>query len=834
MQLTPIGHPRFYVDLALEVWPQAHWPELLKKIQELGVYGVRIGAGLWGRLEPDLTEFRFDYIIKFLDLAESVGLNVILQNPTNFPPCWVYERFEDLLPVDSSGKPASLWSKNRVCYAHLGYRQLATHFMSAMVQSLSDHQAIGGWHLRASHTDLEGMLSYSHEAQEGFKRWLARRYRSIERLNFAWGLVQNSVEYARFSNIEIPDLSHARLHPAPLMDFLHFSARQREEFVHDHIAAIRAVSHLWPISVGYDGLSDLTADTCADQPHSWLDMALTPLSGDDDPHQRLIDIAFMSAKARNGRPGFGSVSLNVGPEGERQLDASAHRLRYWQALASGTKQIFLSPVAQPQIGDMQGEMGLFHLDGTKTPAGEALTQVISEIDQLDPAITDHVQRRNLRQADVAIISDMFSAWAHKIQPVVEGFDYQQLIRRFFAAVQGLGLEADIISQRAPDLTGYKAVIVPGLVSWTPELLTQLQNFDGSVVVGPRTGTRTPEFHIVGTLGPNLLPDWLDLKVLRIDGLGSQHTVAVKGGGAFTVWREEIATDRKIAWRTQEGSPAYVEQGRFSYLCGVPDDKLARRVMLHVMNKKKVDMIALPEGLYSRRLDSETSIYLNATPKRVDLRRRGLNGHFHLDGARLAPNTVSLSVDTSGSVSQAVQDGAEVKESKNTVEQGAPQASKTSVDSDDALEKAVQAMKQTAETEGEDAKPSSDIQASDKIEASDEASDNASDEASDDKNEATSGVTPKPVHRPRLSSKVVGKVAAVRRRAAEKKSGKRKKPPRRKAANGWSSHESEVNQATKKKDADIASKGEVENISADPSVPTQNSSKAEKTTTTADK
>ncbi len=107
-------------------------------------------------------------------------------------------------------------------------------------------------------------------------------------------------------------------------------------------------------------------------------------------------------------------------------------------------------------------------------------------------VAQEVQGREFhtRAAKVAIVFDYESAWAWETQPQGEGFSYFRFVFEQYRALRRLGLSIDICPTDTADFSPYKLVLVPGLMYWKGELRQKLCEYRGSVMLGPRTGSKT--------------------------------------------------------------------------------------------------------------------------------------------------------------------------------------------------------------------------------------------------------------------------------------------------------------------------------------------------------
>jgi beta-galactosidase len=124
------------------------------------------------------------------------------------------------------------------------------------------------------------------------------------------------------------------------------------------------------------------------------------------------------------------------------------------------------------------------------------------------------------------------AFAFRIQPNAEGFDYPRLCRETYRALHAQNVPVDMISPET-DLSGYGLVMAPALYIVDETLASRLTAYvqgGGHLVIGARSGVKTPSNQVVQTKLPGLLRDLCGVEVREYDALGSD--------GANRIWFEE--------------------------------------------------------------------------------------------------------------------------------------------------------------------------------------------------------------------------------------------------------------------------------------------------------
>jgi beta-galactosidase len=127
-------------------------------------------------------------------------------------------------------------------------------------------------------------------------------------------------------------------------------------------------------------------------------------------------------------------------------------------------------------------------------------------------------------------------------------------------------------------------------------------YDGVVLFGPRTGSKTESFRIPGNLPPGPLAEILPIKVNRVASLrpGLEPEVAW-GNRRFAArrWAEDLETGLDPLARFDSGGPALVAHGGKHYLACWPDTAFQEAIVEHLIEQAGLDAGELPGDLRLR-------------------------------------------------------------------------------------------------------------------------------------------------------------------------------------------------------------------------------------------
>ena len=265
-----------------------------------------------------------------------------------------------------------------------------------------------------------------------------------------------------------------------------------------------------------------------------------------------------------------------------------------------------------------------------------------------------------------MVFDYESAWAWSIEPQGQDFSYFELVFAFYRGLRRLGLSVDIIPPTPEAVADRKLVVAPGLFTARAELAEALARGGAAVLLGPRSGSKTPDFQIPGELPPGAFRSLVDVKVRRVESLRPGVTVPVEGAaGHLEGWREflTLGEGAEARLRSTDGEIVLAHSARAFYLAGRPDDVLLETVLRRVLACAGLAALDLPRDIRVRDngatrfvfnygdtisgyfLDRWRRAALSWRKTPSSLRRRGLRGKhglMHLKGTqmRIAEELVS--------------------------------------------------------------------------------------------------------------------------------------------------------------------------------------------------
>jgi beta-galactosidase len=596
-----------------EHWPEGWWEDDARRMREMGIAYVRIGEFGWSRLEPARGRFDWGWLDRALDVLGSAGLQVVLGTPTCAPPKWLVDERPEILPVDREGRTRGFGSRRHYSLLNNFYGPECDRIVEALARRYGRHAALVGWQTDNEYGNHDTTLSFGPHDLATFREWLRGRYGDAPALNEAWGNAFWGMDYGSFEEVGLPNLSVAGANPAAWLDFQRFASSRVVAFNRRQVEIIRAhspgrfVTHnFMGVAHDYDHFAlarDLDFPSLDSYPLALVErFPFTEAERDRRALTSHPDLAAFHHDLCRGIGGGGRFWVmeqqpgpaNWTPWNPAPLPGMV-RLWSWEAFAHGAEVVCYFRWRQCPFAQEQMHSGLHLLNRELSPGGEEAGRVGRELAGFAlPASA---------RASVAFLFDYEAVWITRIEPHGADFGYTELTFRWYEAVRRLGLDLDIVGPGMP-LHGYAAVLVPTIPHVSEAALAAFRDYDGPILFGPRSGSKTRNFRIPETLPPGPLQELLPLKVIQVASLRPGLAEAVAGEGLFgqaVRWREWLETGLPALARFADGTPALVQAGSRLYLACWPDADLLACALEHLLVRQaELPVVRLPEPVRLRR------------------------------------------------------------------------------------------------------------------------------------------------------------------------------------------------------------------------------------------
>jgi len=595
-----------------EQWEPTQWRDDAARMVDMGLDWVRIAEFTWGLIEPERGQFRWDWLDDVIGILGEAGLKVMMSTPTAAPPKWLIDAHPEILPVGPGGRVRGFGSRRHYCFSSEVYLTEACRIATAYASRYGQNPHVHAWQIDNEYNDHDTVLSYSAAARSGFQRWLVDRYGAIDMLNQTWGSVFWGTQYTSFEQIELPNGLVATPNPTHALDFARYSSDRVRIFnkaqvdILRHHAPGRDITHNFMAGsfefdhhavaadldiVGFDSypLGNLLGSTLSDtEKHRYLRTGAPDYQGFHCDLYR-----------SQGRGRMWVLEQQPGPVDWAEKNPSPAdgmvRLWTWAAYAHGAQAVMFFRWRQAKFAQEQFHTALLRSDNSPDQAAGELAQIVWDRAALPSATRG--------KAQVVMLLDYSSIWAADILPHDDSFPNAQIVREWYTAVSRFGVDLDFAGPEDA-LDGYDLVLLPQSMIVTDALARRLRDCGAKLLIGARSGSKTPDMHTPPNLAPGVLADLTGVRVERVESLPELAQEAVQFRDSkplsFTGWREIIVTDQDVLGRFvsnhKNDSPAVIRSERATYLAMVPSGELLDKIVAEVLDWCGIQSIDLGPDL----------------------------------------------------------------------------------------------------------------------------------------------------------------------------------------------------------------------------------------------
>jgi beta-galactosidase len=611
-------------DYNPEQWPEEVWAQDVALMRDAGVTLVSVGIFSWALLEPEPGRYEFGWLDRVMDLLHEGGVRVDLATATASPPPWFSRAHPDSLPVTFDGRRMWPGGRQAYCPSSPAYREAAAAMAQAMAERYREHPALAMWHVNneyGCHVDR----CFCDVSAAAFRRWLQRRYGSLDALNAAWGTAFWSQRYYDWEEIWPPRLAPTFANPTQQLDYRRFSSDELLACFEAEREVLERVTPGVPITTNFMVPRFRGADYWAWAPRQDIvsnDHYLVATDG--DPAHQIALSGDVTRGLAGGRPWLlmehSTSAVNWQPRnraklpGQMRRDSLAH-------VAHGSDGAMFFQWRASRAGAEKFHSGMVPHAGTDTKIWREVARLGADLSKLAEVRGSRVV------ADAAIVWDYQSWWAGELDshPSADG-TYLDRVKAFHAGLWRAGITADFVHPEG-DLSAYRLVLVPSLYLTTDAAASNIAGFAGHVVVCYFSGIvdENDAMRLGGY--PGAFRDLLGVRTEEFHPLAPGESVALDDGSTATVWAEDLHLEGAEALvrfvdGPVPGRPAVTRRGTATYVATRLDDGATDRLLSDVCERAGVApaLDGLPPGVEAvrRRGEHDYLFLLNHSDRRVSL------------------------------------------------------------------------------------------------------------------------------------------------------------------------------------------------------------------------
>ena len=228
------------------------WLEDMRLARLARINTLSVGIFAWAALEPEEGRFDFSWLDEVMDLMAENGIAAVLATPSGARPAWLSRKYPEVLRVNEDRRRILHGVRHNHCYTSPVYREKVKNINTKLAERYKDHPALAVWHISNEY----GGECHCELCQEAFRKWLKKRYGSLDALNAAWWTAFWSHTYTDWSQIESPSsIGEVSVHGLTL-DWKRFVTEQTADFMKAEMEPLRRLTPNVPCTANMMGLYD--------------------------------------------------------------------------------------------------------------------------------------------------------------------------------------------------------------------------------------------------------------------------------------------------------------------------------------------------------------------------------------------------------------------------------------------------------------------------------------------------------------------------------------------------------------------------------------------------
>lgn len=169
-------------DYNPDQWPKEVWREDMRLFKLAHIDVASLPVFSWSLLQPEEERYDFSWLDEILDLLAENEIYACLATSTAAHPAWMARRYPDVLRVDFQGRKHLFGQRHNSCPNSPTYRKYAARLAGRLAERYKDHPTLVAWHVSNEY----GGACYCDNCAKAFRRWLQRRYKSLDVVNEVW------------------------------------------------------------------------------------------------------------------------------------------------------------------------------------------------------------------------------------------------------------------------------------------------------------------------------------------------------------------------------------------------------------------------------------------------------------------------------------------------------------------------------------------------------------------------------------------------------------------------------------------------------------------------
>jgi beta-galactosidase len=533
-------------DYNPEQWPKETWQEDMRLLGMAGIDTLTVNVFSWALLQPSENEYDFSMLDSIIETISGAGMKICLATGTATHPAWMARKYPEVLRVNTDGSKRKFGDRQNSCPNSRIYRHYSTKLARKLAKRYGKLDNLIAWHISNEYWGS----CYCDNCEKAFRKWLKRKYKTIEALNKAWNTAFWGHTYYEWDDIVIPSHLGGEWYPnrsscqIQSIDYRRFNSDSLLDCCLAEAEVLREITPHIPVTTNMMAtFYDLDYQKWGKN-LDFISWDNYPLPG--TPYTRTAMNHALMRGCGGGKPFFlmeQTPSVTNWQPYNSLKRPGVMRLWSYQALAHGSDTVMFFQMRRSR-GCCEKFHGAIidHCGHEDTRVFRETAALGEELKKLGNAfVGSHLS------GEAAVLFDWDNWWAVSLSagPTVN-MNYIEEVFRFYDAIARQNISVDVIGVDAP-LDNYKILCAPVLYMVKPGFAEKLDAFvmRGGILITTFFSGMADENDLVTTAGyPGELRSLCGLWVEETDALpaGQSNRLICSKGKMEGTWKTDLLCD----------------------------------------------------------------------------------------------------------------------------------------------------------------------------------------------------------------------------------------------------------------------------------------------------
>ncbi|MBO5032797.1 MAG: beta-galactosidase [Lachnospiraceae bacterium] len=163
-------------------WPEEVWEEDMRYFDKARINSATINVFSWAKIQPEEDRYDFEELDKIVDLLSKNHKDIVMATSTGALPAWMVRKYPEVARTDYDGRHHKFGQRHNACPNSPVFQKYSARLAEKLAERYGHSDRVVCWHISNEY----GGECYCENCEQAFRKWLKKKYETLENLNKAW------------------------------------------------------------------------------------------------------------------------------------------------------------------------------------------------------------------------------------------------------------------------------------------------------------------------------------------------------------------------------------------------------------------------------------------------------------------------------------------------------------------------------------------------------------------------------------------------------------------------------------------------------------------------